>query len=175
MVDNPFVGDWTELEKLIARLTELSYFELLGVAADAEPLVIRDAYYAALRRYHPDRYAGAGPHYQRELARVCARVGEAYRCLCHPRRRAEYHATLRAGETRARPMRRSTLSDVRDPCGEKARVLLAGARELAERGNRAAARAKLELALQFEPGSQALRRALELLDDPSPARLEEAS
>jgi curved DNA-binding protein CbpA len=167
------VGD--SIRKLAARLAEMSYFELLGVSVEADPLAIRDAYYATLRRYHPDRYLGAGPDYQRELARICARIGEAYRCLSHPARRAEYLGTLRRGETRARPSRRTTLGDSRDPRGEKARVLLAGAQALAARGNRAAARAKLELALQFEPDSAALRQALEVIDPSLSTGLEEAS
>ena len=166
------MGD--SISKLASRLAEMSYFELLGVSAEADPLAIRDAYYATLRRYHPDRYLGAGID-QRELARICARIGEAYRCLSHPARRAEYLGTLRRGETRARPSRRTTLGDSRDPRGEKARVLLAGAQALAARGNRAAARAKLELALQFEPGSAALRQALEVIDPSLSSGLEEAS
>jgi curved DNA-binding protein CbpA len=166
------VGD--SIRKLAARLAEMSYFELLGVSAEADPLAIRDAYYATLRRYHPDRYLGTRID-QRELARICARIGEAYRCLSHPARRAEYLGTLRRGETRARPSRRTTLGDSRDPRGEKARVLLAGAQALAARGNRAAARAKLELALQFEPDSAALRQALEVIDPSLSNGLEEAS
>src|SRR5690606_22553365 len=152
----------------------MSYFELLGVSADADPLAIRDAYYASLRRYHPDRFLGAGID-QHQLARICARIGEAYRCLSHPARRAEYLGTLRAGETRARPSRRTTLGDSRDPRGGQARVRRAGAQSLAARGNHAAARAKLERALQFEPESAALRRALAVVDPSFPSGLEEAS
>jgi hypothetical protein len=54
-------------------------------------------------------------------------------------------------------------------------VLLAGAQALAARGNRPAARAKLELALQFEPDSAALRQALEVIDPSLSTGLEEAS
>jgi curved DNA-binding protein CbpA len=153
---------WGHVDALVDRLSSVNYFELLGVAPDAKPLAIRDAYYQALRRYHPDRYVARerAAERQRKLALICARIGEAYRTLSNPTRRAAYLEALAAGETRTRPGRRRGLTDSRDPRTDKGRSLLASARDLAARGNRAGARAKLELALQFEPESVALAAAL---------------
>lgn len=155
---------WEHVDQLVDALPHLDYFGLLGIGRDAEPLAIQDAYYAMLRRYHPDRHAGADPIRQQKLALLCARIGEAYRVLSSPPRRAEYTAGLASGHTRSRPGRRTTLTDSRDPRTDKGRTLLSGARELAARGNVAGARAKLELALQFEPESAALRRELDELE-----------
>lgn len=151
---------WEHVDRIVGRLSSLDYFELLQVPRDAEPLAIRDAYYRALRRYHPDRHVGGerAPARQQKLALLCARIGEAYRVLSDPARRAEY---LAAGETRSRPRARRILADSRDPRTDKGRSLLASARDLIARGNIPGARAKLELALQFEPESAALRRELD--------------
>lgn len=160
------MGFWEDVAALCARLGALSYFELLEIEPGADALALRDAYHAMLRRYHPDRSAGATPAQQRQLAVICARVGEAYRCLSHPVYCASYLAQLAGGQVRSRQTRRSTISDHRDPRGLTARSLLDGARQLRGRGNRAGARAKLELALQFEPDSAVLRHELDALARP---------
>ena len=157
------MGFWETVDELVGRLDSISYFELLGVATDAQPMVIQDAYYAALRRFHPDGHL-AGDRVadrQRQLSLICARVGEAYRTLSNPETRATYLATG-AARTTTVPRKRSP-TDSRDPRTDKGRSMLASARELLERGNRSGARAKLELALQFEPESKVLREELDNL------------
>lgn len=166
--DNSAVSFWDEVDLVARSLSELNYFDLLGVAPDVDPLAIRDAYFDRLRRFHPDRYLASSTRDQQlQLARICARIGEAYRVLCNAEQRASYKASLSGGRTRMTPAR-PTLTDSRDPRTEKARNLLASANELAARGSRSAARAKLQLALQFEPESAALQAALEALDAPAP-------
>ena len=70
--------------------------------------------------------------------------------------RAEYISSLSTGGGIRRLRRRSTFTETRDPKSEKARSLLASAKALRDQGNRSAAAAKLDLALQFEPDSKVL-------------------
>lgn len=163
---------WHHVDALVDNLSSVNYFELLAVSPDSPPLAVQDAYYQALRRYHPDRYV-VGPDAaarQRKLALICARVGEAYRVLSNPTQRAAYLDGLAGGQTRSRPTtRRRSLTDSRDPRTDKGRSLLESARDLVARGNHAGARAKLELALQFEPESAVLAAELaELAADDQP-------
>ncbi len=161
--DNRRVDFWAEVEHLESVLAEVSYFDLLGVNPDAvsQGAILTDAYHAALRRFHPDRHAVGSSASQREaLARICARVGESYRVLSSPTRRAEYEHSLETGEPLERT-KRATVRETRDPKGEKARALLASGLQLLAKGNAAGALAKIELALQFEPESEALGQARE--------------
>jgi curved DNA-binding protein CbpA len=58
----------------------------LGVAPQAEPDVIRAAYRALAKRYHPDRQEGAGL----AAAAKMARLNGAYEVLGHPDSRRLY-------------------------------------------------------------------------------------
>ena len=63
------------------------HYETLGVAPDASPREIREAYRALARRHHPDR----GPADDGAMAAI----NEAYRVLGEPARRAVYDAARR--------------------------------------------------------------------------------
>ncbi|PUE42882.1 J domain-containing protein [Limnohabitans sp. Bal53] len=58
----------------------------LGVAPEAEPDVIRAAYRALAKRYHPDRQEGAGW----AAAAKMARLNGAWEVLGHPESRRRY-------------------------------------------------------------------------------------
>lgn len=64
----------------------------LGVTPQAEPEVIRAAYRALARRYHPDRQMGASAL----MAAKMARINHAYDVLGHTDRRCAYDARCRA-------------------------------------------------------------------------------
>lgn len=166
--NNHGVDFWAEVETLHAALGEMSYFEILGVAPDCSAVELTAAYHQALRRFHPDRHIAKtigydGTHALRMLAQICARVGEAYRVLSKAATRAEYMSSLAVGTKRQRKQR-VTFTETRDPKSEKARNLLASARDLRGRGSRSAAKAKLDLALQFEPESSVLNRERDALE-----------
>ena len=157
---------WDHVERLASVLGQTSYFEILELEPTAHAVELTEAYHKALRRYHPDRYLmHANPAQQRQLAQICARVGEAYRVLSKQKTRLAYIEALKDGETRHRS-KRSTLGERRDPKTEKARQLLASARELFNRGNRSGAKAKLGLAIQFEPKSAALAALRDEIEPP---------
>jgi molecular chaperone DnaJ len=67
------------------------YYEVLGVAKDAEQKAIKDAFRTLAMKYHPDRNkeAGAEEHFKE--------IAEAYAILSDPKKRAEYDARGFAG------------------------------------------------------------------------------
>ena len=64
------------------------HYAILGVTPASEDVVIRAAYYALMRRYHPD--ADPSP----EAAERSRAINEAYAVLRNPEKRARYDATL---------------------------------------------------------------------------------
>ncbi|MGA8148125.1 MAG: molecular chaperone DnaJ [Gallionellaceae bacterium] len=67
------------------------YYEVLGVAKDADQKAIKDAFRNLALKYHPDRNKEAGAEERfKEIA-------EAYAILCDPKKRAEYDARGFAG------------------------------------------------------------------------------
>lgn len=64
----------------------MDFYAELGVAPQAEPDVIRAAYRALAKRYHPDRQEGAGL----AAAAKMARLNGAYEVLGHPDSRRLY-------------------------------------------------------------------------------------
>lgn len=63
------------------------HYRTLGVSADAEEVVIRAAYLALMRRYHPDRSP--------EDARRAQEINAAFEVLGSPERRADYDRSRR--------------------------------------------------------------------------------
>ena len=66
------------------------HYSILGVTPASEDVVIRAAYRALMRRYHPDADPGS------EAADKAREINEAYRVLSDPARRARYDAELTA-------------------------------------------------------------------------------
>jgi curved DNA-binding protein CbpA len=73
-----------------------SHYENLKVARDAPPEVIRAAYRALVRRYHPDLNPSS------EAARVMAILNRAMDVLGHPESRAEHDLWIAESEQAAR-------------------------------------------------------------------------
>lgn len=82
---------------------EFDHYELLGISRAASADDIKRAYRREIAKYHPDRYANAGPN-EREYAAVRAqRVNEAYRILSDGAARSEYQRTGRLRFQRQTP------------------------------------------------------------------------
>ena len=64
----------------------MDFYAELGVTPQAEPDVIRAAYRALAKRYHPDRQEGLGL----AAAAKMARLNRAYEVLRHPESRCRY-------------------------------------------------------------------------------------
>lgn len=65
-------------------MAERSLYQILNVAASAEPEVIEAAYRTLMKKYHPDRTAEAA------LRARASEINSAYSVLRNPRRRADY-------------------------------------------------------------------------------------
>lgn len=76
--------------------TQLDYYELLGVARDADAAAIKSAYRRLAMQFHPDRNDGCKENEGKFKA-----VSEAYDCLKDPQKRAAYdrygHAAFQQG------------------------------------------------------------------------------
>ncbi|MGH9229727.1 MAG: J domain-containing protein [Acidimicrobiales bacterium] len=75
----------------------MDHYEWLGVDPASGDGDIRAAYVALARRFHPDQHPGARADELARLARVMARINEAYAVLRDPPRRRAYDAELRDG------------------------------------------------------------------------------
>ncbi|WP_265570305.1 molecular chaperone DnaJ [Sphingomicrobium nitratireducens] len=75
---------------------QTDYYELLGVARDADGTAIKSAYRRLAKEYHPDRNGGCKENEAKFKA-----VSEAYDCLKDPQKRAAYdrfgHAAFQNG------------------------------------------------------------------------------
>ena len=76
-------------------MTGTTHYDVLGVPRDADPAAVRKAYLRASLRSHPDKNPGREAAAQAEFVRV----GQAYRALGDPARRAAYDRELRARGT----------------------------------------------------------------------------
>ena len=68
------------------------YYAILGVAPTSEDVVIRAAYVALMRRYHPDSNASPA------AAERAKAITAAYAVLSDPDRRIDYDRARRSGD-----------------------------------------------------------------------------
>lgn len=68
----------------------MTYYEVLGVAVDAPPGAIRDAFVALARRHHPDYFVTASPTARAQAERRMRAINEAWAVLSDPQRRIAY-------------------------------------------------------------------------------------
>ena len=78
------------------KMSETDHYSVLGVAADATKKAIREAYFAGVSRFHPERAVGktAGGIQQKHSA-AFTRISEAYATLSHAHTRSQYDEYLR--------------------------------------------------------------------------------
>lgn len=92
-----------------------NHYEVLDVGATADRAEIRQAYYRAARRWHPDHVAGASAVEAAEAEAHMRRVNQAWEVLGDEQRRKSYDVELRraAGLSvgTARPMGGATVPD----------------------------------------------------------------
>ncbi|AUX29224.1 MULTISPECIES: DnaJ domain-containing protein [Sorangium] len=79
-----------EIEARAAAIDGESFFQMLGVADDVPPERVQSAYFALAKQWHPDRTPAELQDVKPLVARVFARISEAYQTLSDPKRRAEY-------------------------------------------------------------------------------------
>lgn len=175
----PLTDDfWVWVEDSVAALDQLTYYQLLGVPEDADPPLVSDTYYALVRRIHPDRHPREDARRKAALVRLYARIGEAHRVLGNPGLRARYDRVRAEGATRLAMDEATRPSDPdreKDPKNPQARSLYEKGLALIDERDKRGARAQLQLALGFEPGSLAIKEALQRLEGRAPEPPREAT
>ncbi|MBX0328129.1 J domain-containing protein [Oscillochloris sp. ZM17-4] len=76
---------------------QLDYYELLDIRRSASADEIKQAYRQQMRRYHPDRVAGASPEEQAYASRRALQINAAYQALSDFSARAAYNRSLGGG------------------------------------------------------------------------------
>ncbi len=80
----------------------MTHYEVLGVAPAAVHAEVRQAYYRAARRWHPDQFAGGSPVEAEQAEVQMRRVNEAWSVLGTAERRRAYDRELDGVRTAAR-------------------------------------------------------------------------
>ena len=91
---DPNFATWLE-ERLVA-LPKLDHFERLGVSRNASRDQIKQAFFDAAKRYHPDRVPAAGAHLSPKVKELFAAINESYHLLIEDEKRAAYLESLQA-------------------------------------------------------------------------------
>jgi curved DNA-binding protein CbpA/DNA-binding response OmpR family regulator len=77
------------------RLEAMTHYEVLGIANDATPDVIKLAWFRAAKRYHSDSFSGLDLGSAKRVAEeLFSRVNEANAVLASPEKRADYDVFL---------------------------------------------------------------------------------
>jgi curved DNA-binding protein CbpA len=83
------------ISELFGRLDELTYYELLGAAENADKRQLKNAYYATAPEFHPDKYFRKElGSFRRKIEAIFSRVTLAHDVLTSPDRRRDYDAYL---------------------------------------------------------------------------------
>ena len=157
----------TEIKALAKILDELDYYQLIHVSPGATPTLVKEAYYATSRAFHPDANRHLDRELQSALAKVAKRITEAYSVLRDPRRRHAYDRRLEAGagirmqleEAQAEAGRRST--EERQGRTREGRQYFNLALTDLKRKDYLAAERHLRTALTFEPGNALFKEQLD--------------
>ncbi len=146
---------------LSSRIHKLDFYEVLGVARDADKSAVKRAFYQLAPQFHPDRYYGKNlGEFRRAMEYVFGRITLAFDTLSSPARRRRYDRLLAGLEVEAEPIavkrgHRKLASQPSPPDEAKAE-----AQFLVETGNAALARG------DHGKAARAYRMALEIHDDP---------
>jgi curved DNA-binding protein CbpA len=88
-------GTEDDLQALFARLEKAAdFYETLDVKRDASDHLIKEAYHAFARKYHPDRFHKSSAGLRGRLDGAFAQVARAYETLANSSARAAYDAQL---------------------------------------------------------------------------------
>ncbi len=83
-----------EIQARSASIDHENYFEVLGLSRNATPEETRKAYFALAKRWHPDRTPPELAEMKPLVARVFAKIGEAYAALGDSEKRVAYARSL---------------------------------------------------------------------------------
>ncbi len=158
------------LQMFCQSLEQKTYYEILGVAPDADSAGIQAAFHSFSRMYHPDEHVDSPPDAIAIASDIFKRAVEAYRCLSRPLNRERYDRGLKRGWLRlepGRPMSSPPPVDVRT-LETLARTVegvafAQKADHFLSTGDLGAARDQLAEACKWEPYNHELSERLHLL------------
>lgn len=156
------------VDRLHAALPRESYYVFLGVAPQATPAEVQEAFYARAERLHPDRYQTLGDAELRQrIYDVYKRIAEGYRVLSDPTLRRAYDRQVARGKIRyeeepdeverEKPALQRADAGLRNP---SARRFFRLAQDALRAGDDRAAAVHLKMALSFEPRNPVVRELL---------------
>ena len=156
----------TEIKALAKILDEIDYYQLIHVSPTATPRLVKEAYYATSRAFHPDANRHLESELQSAVAKVAKRITEAYSVLRDPRRRQAYDRRLETGagvrmqlaEAQAEAGRQST--EERQGRTREGRQYFNLALADLKRRDYLAAERHLRTALTFEPNNAVFKEQL---------------
>jgi curved DNA-binding protein CbpA len=170
---------WAEIAERADTIDKQNYFEMLGASKDAGPDAFRKAYFAQVKKWHPDRVPAELADIKPWAERIFHHLTAAHDTLCDEKKRGRYQSIVADGGGTPESDRKLTaivqaamdhqkaevLLRRRDVAG--ALALLTGALELSpDDGD---IQASYAWALFLQPGkpevermSTAIRRAVEL-------------
>jgi len=153
---------------LYRLLDAVDYYQLLGVATDAETPAIQEAFQSLALEYHPDRFFTLTQGLIKDrVGALFRRISEAYSVLSHPERRRRYNILL--ADQGAGPPPRFLLGEAQEPRPEDGseastpvgRKYLRLAFAALARDDLDAAHLNLTFALGHEPDNELLRGRLQ--------------
>lgn len=156
-----------EIRALAGLIDDLDYYQLLEIDPDVQLSQVKQAYYRASRRFHPDAYRTLEGNDRRAVETVSKRVTEAYQVLRDPRRRRAYdnQRTEQDGSTRIRLVEAEARAEAQTQAEHagttpNGRKFFTMARQELDRGNRDGAIRNLKMALTFEPKNEHFKARL---------------
>lgn len=156
------------LEEIYPRATASDFFLRLGLAHDASPAAVKQAYLALAKQFHPDRFIHpALSDLAPRVKELFSCLNEAYGALSDGRQRAEYLAGLRSAASGGGP----APAEGRE--AEMARLDFQKGEACLRTRDFARARAFLEAAVRGDPARAEYKAALAAawIDDPAKRNL----
>ena len=81
----------SEVDDLLARIEGMTFYDILGVAPDANRKEMRSSYFSLSKKFHPDRVFGdKSGEQKRKMEIAFGRITRAYDTLSNSDQRAEY-------------------------------------------------------------------------------------
>jgi len=153
------------------RLDLLDYYTLLGVARDASPDQIRQAFHTFALKFHPDNHSESAEKLRR-ATQIFRRGAEAYRILRDPAARKAYDSGLQTGKLRlgaedhpdAAGGARRPGSSAKTVKNRQARPFWTKAKRAIKAEDWQQAKLNLKIAMQHEPESELLQENLEMVE-----------
>lgn len=123
----PKSSEATAFEKEMMDLVDLSktgtYYQLLKVTADSSRAKLRQSYYSAMRKFHPDLHMDH-PEWTQQLNELTESVTVAYKTLTDEAMRLKYDEQLASSSAFALRRQQSDLQKSAEECLQKARECL---------------------------------------------------